>query len=542
MADISAYTDRLGNRYAAHLLRRATFAPTKNLIDDFALKRPAAAVDQLLSFAPIANKPVEPTMGGTWVDTTTEPPGYKVAELREYIVAWMIYNMHFDNSLRSKMIIFLHQNWMVNTESYVSQNLYDYLKLLEFYATGSYKTLAKKMCRDNRMLTYLNGSQNTSTNPNENYAREFLELFTIGKGPQTTSGNYTTYTEDDIKAAAKVLSGYQYELDNNKTDPDTGIRYCKANPSKHSALNKTFSLCFGPRGLTIPGTNTIEGMEAELNRFIDMVFDQMETARNISRKLYRYFVHRNINSEVEKDIIGPLATTLKNTNYNIGAALKLLLQSRHFYGLDSSDPAAGVIGAMVKSPLELILQTANFFNISPFDYPGATPDTIWNYFYRASLHKTLLKNAGMSLFGTTSVAGYPAYYSGPLWDRNWFDSSTVTQRLYLGKCFLENKRSPFSNGVLCAQLDIVAWVRDNVENPGDGETIVKAMTDYLFPEPPDSDRSHYFVNDVLLGTLSEESWQVAWNDYTATGALEVVKPRIEALFKAILYAQEYQLK
>lgn len=304
---------------------------------------------------------------------------------------------------------------MVNIESHVSQNLYDYLKLLEFFAFGSYKTLAKKMCRDNRMLTYLNGSQNTRKNPNENFAREFLELFTIEKGPQKEPGNYTHYTEEDVKAAAKVLSVYQYKLDNELTDPDTGIRYCTVNPKAHSVREKVFSDCFGVYPVVINGAESAEGMEEELNRFVNMVFEQAETVRNISRKLYRYFVHRNITQEIESDIIAPLAIALKKADYDLSIALRLLLESRHFYGLD--DPQGSKIGAMVKSPLELILQTMNFFDISPFHHEDASVDRIWNYFNRASLHRTLLCNAGMSLFGTVSLAGYPAYANGPLSER-----------------------------------------------------------------------------------------------------------------------------
>jgi len=88
----------------------------------------------------------------------------------------------------------------------------------------------------------------------------------------------------------------------------------------------------------------------------------------------------------------------------------------------------------------------------------------------------------------------------------------------------------------------VVWVRDHITDPSDGSAVVNALTDYLFPEPPDTSRRDYFLNEVLYGSLSEESWQIAWNDYISHGTLDVVKPRLEALFKAILYAQEYQLQ
>ena len=542
MPDISAHTGVLGNRLAAHLLRRATFGPTKAQILDFATKTPAQALSALLTFNPITSKPIDPVTNATWVDVIPTPSTSDDTTLRGHVVGWMIDNMRTDDTLRSKMILFLHQNWMVDDEAYSSHNIYDYLKLLEFYSLGSYKLLAKKMCRDNRMLIYLNGYQNTATNSNENYAREFLELFTIGKGPQIAAGNYTNYTEDDIKVAAKLLSGYQYNLSNTNIDVDTNIRYCGITASRHAAGNKTFSSAFGGTTITGATPSTTTSMLNELSAFIDMVFNQAETARNICRKLYRYFLYRDITAAAETDIIAPMAATLIANNYNLSPALSQLLQSKHFYDLDDSTSTDNKVGAMVKSPLELVLQTLRFFGISPFNYTGATATTIWETFYRVGLRESILKNADMYLFSTTTVAGFPAYYAAPKWDRHWFDTSSITQRYYLGRCLLENKRLPYSTSALGVQLDITTWVKNNISNPGDGNTIVDELINYLLPEIPDTARRTYFLNQTLLGTLSLINWGNEWTTYLNTGVTTVVKPRLELLFKAILYSQEYQLK
>ena len=541
MPDITSYTGVLGNRLAGHLLRRATFGPTKAQIADFATKTPAQALALLLTFNAITAKPIDPVTNATWVDTIPTPTtGSDDTTLRGFVIAWMLDNIRTDDTLRSKMILFLHQNWIVDDESWSSHNMYDYLKLLEFYSLGSYKLLAKKMCRDNRMLTYLNGYQNTGSSPNENYAREFLELFTIGKGPQIGPGDYTNYTENDIKEAAKLLSGYEYQLSNTAFDTDTSIRYCKLTASRHSTVNKTFSPAF--QNTVITGTNTSTGMLAELDQYITLVFNQPETAKNICRKLYRYFVYRDITPAVETDIIIPLANTLQSNNYNLTAVLNQLLQSKHFYDLDDGVATDNKIGAIVKSPLELVMNTVRFFGISPFTFPGATPATIWDNFYRSGLRENILKNADMFLFSTTTVAGFPAYYLAPKWDRNWFDASSITQRYYLGRCFLENKRLPYSNTSLGVQLDIVTWIRNNISTPSNGNAIVDELINFLLPEIPDAARRTYFLNQTLLGTLSLINWQNEWNNYINTGSTTVVKPRLELLFKAILYSQEYQLQ
>ena len=88
-----------------------------------------------------------------------------------------------------------------------STHFYDYLKLLQKHAYWNLKTLSNKITIDNAMLLYLDNNVNNRWNPNENYAREFLELFTILKGPQSAPGDYTNYTENDVIEAAKVFSG-----------------------------------------------------------------------------------------------------------------------------------------------------------------------------------------------------------------------------------------------------------------------------------------------------------------------------------------------
>jgi uncharacterized protein (DUF1800 family) len=545
MPDITAYTGVLGNRLAAHLLRRATFGPTKAQIESFALKTPAQALADLLVFNAIANKPIDPVTNATWVDAFPIPvSGSDDVALRGYVLAWMLDNMRTDNTLRSKMILFLHQNWMVDDEAWNSHDMYDYLKLMEFYSLGSYKLLAKKMCRDNRMLVYLNGYQNSGNNPNENYAREFLELFTIGKGPQIGPGNYTNYTEDDIKAAAKVLSGYQYMNTNSpQSDPDTGIRYCVITTSRHSTATKIFSSAFQGTTITSPTPATVTSILSELDQFVNMVFNQPETAKNICRKLYRFFAYRDISAAVETDIITPMATALQSNNYNISIALNMLLQSRHFYDLDDAVPTDNKVGGMVKSPLDLVFQAMRFFAISPHTFASATPTTIWDKFYRQGLREYFLKNCDMYLFSTSTVAGFPAYYLAPKWDRHWFDTSSITQRYYLGRCLLENKVWPYQSWLAWSvQVDIVLWVRNNISNPANGNLIVDELVNFLLPEIPETARRTYFLNQTLLGTLSLINWQNEWNNYINTGSTTVVKPRLELLFKAILYSQEYQLQ
>jgi uncharacterized protein (DUF1800 family) len=556
MPRITQHTGVLGNRLAAHLLRRATYGPTKQQILDFASKTPSQALDALLNSTALTTKPIDPANAATsttWVDLdgwTLPANSTDDVGLRQYVISWMLDETRKDTTLRSKLRFFLHQNWMVDDECWNSKDLYDHIKLLDFYALGSYKELAKKMCTDNRMSIFLNGNSNTGGNPNENFGREFLELFTITKGPQIAAGNYTNYTENDIKEAAKVFSGWQYTINNTITDTTTGLRRANANVGRHNQGNKTFSSALTGTGATatITGTNTQAGMATEISNFVNLVFGNINCAKAIARKLYRFFVHRNITTAIENDIITPVANALYDNNsannYNLAAAVRLLLESEHFYDLDDSITTDNRVGAMVKSPLELLFQACNFFNLSPHTYTGATPWTIWSDFYSNSVRYSFCKNADMYIFNAPTVAGYPAYYLAPKFDRFWFDTSSITQRYFVAKCLLEDLRHPYQSwGRFGVKLDFVQWVRNtnNISNPSIAATLVNELVDYLLPETITATRRAYFTN-IVTNNLSQANWASEWSTAVTNNNFTNVKPRLEKLLKAILYSQEYQLK
>jgi uncharacterized protein (DUF1800 family) len=152
------------------------------------------------------------------------------------------------------------------------------------------------MSLDNSMLVYLNNTSNSKSAPNENYAREFLELFTIGKGPQISAGNYTNYTEADIVQAARILTGFRYKSDRSVIDATTGIpKGYNVFSSHDSTSSKVFSSAFG--NAAIASATDANGMDAELNAFVDMVFNQQATAKNICRKMYIYLSHNKYHCE-----------------------------------------------------------------------------------------------------------------------------------------------------------------------------------------------------------------------------------------------------
>ncbi|MCC7224524.1 MAG: DUF1800 family protein [Chitinophagales bacterium] len=538
MASLQAHTAALGSHLAAHLLRRTTFRPTRARIEQFATLTPQQALDALLLIqTPTVSEPTDPLTGQPWINSGIDPESGN-QQLRNYVKSWWLNEALLDESMGSKMQFFLHNCYTAAAVTGGAAEFFDYLALLRYYAIGNFKVLAGKVTFDNLMLRYLDNTENNKNSPNQNYARELLELFTIGKGPQIGAGNYTNYTEDDIIAAARVLTGIKTGNRATNIDPITGIPNGRIVVGQHDTGNKTFSAAF--QNTVIEGGNTIAEIAQELYAFVDMVFVQSETARFICRRLYRYFVSKNISDEIAADIIEPLAATLRDNDYELVPVLRQLLESQHFYDLDDSDNSDEIIGGLIKSPLELALGSLTYFQV---EIPLPTqPQAHYQIFYARGMIQTMFVLAGFDPFAPPDVAGYPAYYQTPDYNRAWFNGSTIIARYKLPEMLLSGMRV-LAGGPLGAQLHIVDFIQaaGNISNSADAQTLVNELLLYLLPNPPDANRRDYFLNTIFLDGLPAEDWTYEWQNFVATGNDEEVRLPLEKLIKAIMYSPEYQL-
>ncbi len=539
MASLLPKTGMLGTRLAKHLLRRTSYLVSRTRIEEFANMDVSVAVDALMVVpAPTLLEPIDPVTNQHWINSGI-PPESNTSAQRDHVKSWWMNEARQDPSIGHKMMFFLHSNFVTDVTVYNSYSAFDYLALFRFYAIDNFKTIALKIITDNLMLKYLNGDVNNETNPNENFAREFLELFTIGKGPQQGPGDYTNYTETDIQEAARLLTGFKKGNRIDDIDPDTGIPRGYGSTTKHDDGDKQFSYAFQDQIIT--GSSTEEGMFTELSDFTEMIFNQDETARNICRKLYRYFVSRNITTEIETDIIEPLATTMRTNDYNLGITMTQLLNSQHFYDEDDSTSTDEIIGSMIKSPLENVLTCINFFNLQ-IPSPTTEAEKHYNEFYKSGVKNVMLTFAGMGLFTPDTVAGYPAYFQKPDFHRSWFNSSSIIARYKLPQMLLEGKRILLNGNLGGVQLNMVDWVSDsnNISEASDPYVVVSEMLLYMFPEMPDYERETYFLN-VFLDGLPPEDWTYEWQNYLASGDDSEVKIPLGHLVTAIMYAPEYQV-
>ncbi|WP_303318131.1 DUF1800 family protein [Flavivirga abyssicola] len=438
----------------------------------------------------------------------------------------------------------MHTSFTIGKDSGAGfpSNTYDHIRLLDFYAMGNIKVLAKKITLDNAMLDYLDNTQNNATNPNENYAREYLELFTILKGPQIGQGNYTNYTEYDIQQAAKIFSGFKTKVDRSIIDNDTNIPSGYANAGKHDSSNKTFSNAFGNQIIT--GRNTASGMIDELDDFVEMIFAQPETAKAYCRKLYRYFVKSTWNDAVETDIITPLAQLLIDNDYEILPVVQKLLTSEHFYDKDDSNETDNIIGSIIKSPLQLLSEICSVFSVS-YEDPTSNALRFYNNFFLKFVHNTYFKGTSMEFYNPDSVAGYPAYYQEPSFDQIWFSSNTLISRYKLIESLIVGKNTIIPNANIYASLDTVLFVENKIvpTDAQDPNKLVEAISKLLYPESIDTDRINYFKK-FLIEDSNDYYWTGAWLQYINThssGDKTTVKTRLDALIIAMVNAAEFQL-
>ena len=547
MASLNQNTNVLGIKNAKHLLRRANFVYTKTLVDQYALLTPNQALDLLLMTSPLTVEyPYDPlpttAPDGFWTESTALATTFTGQGRKGGIVGgWWWYNAINSPNLKYKLSHFLSTCFTVETSgSGTPTEFYDYVRLLLFYAYGNYKTLATKMTLNNSMLTYLNNTTNSKSFPNENYAREFLELFTIGKGPQIGVGDYTNYTEADIVQAARVLTGFRRVSARNIIDPDTLIPKGYNQFSNHHTSPKTFSSAFN--NTVIAAATSDVGMDAELNDFVNMVFNQQATAKNICRKLYIYFVKGTITPEVETDIIAPLAQDFYTNGYEIAPIIRKLLESQHFYDLDDSDQTNETIGGIIKSPLQQISEVCTYLQAT-ISNPNTNPYEYYYVFWTLFAYRSFLTGANMILFDPENVAGHPAYYQAPDFDKNWISASTLIARYRLGESLLDGYNRISGNATIITKINISDVIRNSniVSVANDPFILTSELCNALFAQEPDQDRINYFMNSYLLQGLANNYWTTAWDDFIATNSNTVVEFRLKLLVKNILRAPESQM-
>jgi uncharacterized protein (DUF1800 family) len=377
----------------AHLHRRAGFGATRAELERDLAAGPAASVERLLD-------PPEPTSEEREAVAGLCDGIRNVAYFRlERLKAFWLYRIAFGHDpLREKMTLFWHGHFATsnrkvrNLERMLAQN-----ELFRRHALGDFRELATAILSDPAMLVWLDGVGNSKEKPNENLAREFLELFTLGFGH---------YTEADIRQAARALTGWLKE--GGEGDYEAAIRF---DPARFDGGTKTFLGRTGPWNA------------ADIAR---IALEQPAASEHLARKLYRFFVRDDVDAGPE--LIDPLADRIRADGFSIRKVLDVIFRSRHFY-------SAGVRRHLIKSPVEF---TAGLVRM--LEVPRGRID---------------LMTLAILCDRQEQLLFYPPNVKG--WDggRSWISSSALLARSNWVSDFVWGSRS-----LALEPFDPAAWAKD----------------------------------------------------------------------------------
>ena len=523
LSSLSPYSGTWDFAAAKHLLGRTTYGPTYTEIKQAEEDGLAGTIAKLFAPQQMPDPPIyydfnqDPNVpqGETWVDT---PPSQQVNGLngarRRSINAWMFGLMlNGGVSIREKMVLFWH-NHFVTSQINRNQYVYRYINAIREHALGNFQTLTEAITIEPAMLVYLNGNQNRRNAPNENYARELLELFTIGKGPQAGPGDYTTYTESDIEEIARALTGWR-----NGVQGDATANTSSFIPQRHDNGTKQLSHRFNNAVIENGGAE-------EYKTVIDIIFQQDEVARFISRRLHIWFVGANIDAAVEADVIEPMADLIRENNYEIQPALEALLSSEYFY-------ETGLRGCMVAHPIDHLFKV-----VRPMKFEMPTGGIAAQYRAWINLFRRI-SNQEMLIFNIPSVAGWKAFYQAPQFYNTWINAVSMPLRENL----VERYIAGFGIGGQMYELDLLS-VLSELNAPNDPHSLINDLAKMLFAFPVATNQLDY-LTDYLIQGSPYYTWSYEYDEYLAEPDNEnkrlVVVTKLKALVEAMLKMPEFYL-
>jgi uncharacterized protein (DUF1800 family) len=541
MGYLDPHTLPLTAKTASHLLRRATFGPTKQEISSFTGLSAADAVDLLISngsYTVSPPPPVEMNDSDSGEQFLTKPfNGNRNYDFFLFVRYWWIGLMTQQNghpSILEKLTAFWQNHFVVSFSVVDDYRLIDrYLRFLRTHALGDFRAMTVGMTKDPGMLIFQNGNENEKEHPNENYARELQELFTVGQ--KDFAGN-DNYTEDDVKAAARVLTGWQV---NNYLVSGSTTFGATFNADRHDIADKSFSHKYN--NTNISGRQGPTAGDEELVELVDMLLDHPQTPRFICRKLYRWYVNPNVTQEIENEVIVPLAAFFASpaNNFAIAPVLKKLLSSQLFF--DDRN-----IGAIVKSPAEHTIGTLRFFSLP-------VPDITTEYKSFRQMMEFIewrMTPMGLHLLLQQSVFGAPPYYQTG-YSKNWINGTTLGFR---GQT-IDNMVYPWLEvkpGYMLG-IDFLKWIKEIQPNFLDvagtpaitAEQVVNEFSKNMYAIELTPGQKSFLIDTIMMRSIPHKSWEFELNAYrSAPNDVDKQNPilwRCQPLVQYMMKMAEYQV-
>ena len=470
----------------AHLLKRTTTGTSIDEINYFLNQGLEESINQLLTDKEL---PIPP---GTWVDEDLPNWNALSSEQRQEIIQIYHYRMKtfqkwwaqrmIDDSLNiTEMMTLFWHNYFASAYSKVfyPQAMFQQNNIFRTYCMGNFKDLIRQVTFGPAMMIWLDISNSKKEAPNENFARELMELFTLG---------VDNYSQDDVIAASRAFTGYITNGLDTNYDFEAMEGWGPWWTNWHDFNDKTFM------GQTGPWTG---------DDIINIILDQDNCAIHICKKMYQWFLY----NEPDMEFICEMANVLRNNNYELKPALEYFFLSEHFYDTNFK-------GANIQNPVQLYLGSLKKLKMhdQPFDI---------NFFCEIQNH------LGMVLFEPPDVNGWIGY-------RTWINSNTLPLRKAM-LCALVDHESPFGSFGNYINIPLIA---NSLVNQNDNsyhiEQIINNLSLIFFGIPIGQTLRDQLLNIALDGAEPYD-WDINLPAYNAQWS------RLKNLLQHMIKLPEFQL-
>ncbi|MGL4632047.1 MAG: DUF1800 domain-containing protein [Leadbetterella sp.] len=492
VSSFDEYIQPLSRQQVMHLLRRTTYGMSIDIIDKYVGKRASEIVDDLFRNADNKINPAPPpfvndtirnpsSLSGKDKETEDFKRGKHTGDYLKDLQEWWAKLLKVENnSILEKMVFFWHDHFATqyaNCENIPVMAMYNQNTLFRKNYAGSFRFLLEQISVDSAMLIYLNGNLNIAEAPNENYARELMELFSIGVG---------NYTEQDVREAAKILTGWRTTMFSNEGQVANKGYIVPALFERNAKMfmGESFNVNYE--------VTTDNVFQNSVKKLIGVLFTKRskEMANFMSNKLYQYFVYSNP-AKVDQNIVNAMASKFIASNFEFKPMLKSLLVSKHFF--DSS-----FIGSQLKSPLETIMSMHKHMS------------------YKDAWARNIMTELDLELLNPPNVAGWKGY-------RNWVSTKSLPSTI----TFLREIINSTTN------VQIAEWGQsfNGYDNP---DKFVTYMMELFLVETTSADRLKKFKSILLKGSPDFEWYEIVKNK-------ETMGARIRGLLFDIIKTPDYFL-
>jgi uncharacterized protein (DUF1800 family) len=448
----------VSDRQIEHVLRRAGFGARPDEIDTYSQMSYRDLVDALVDYDGVPDA-VDSFIGKPgYVNVTTRGVFSPQSNITDSRQRWLFRMVHSDRPLQEKMTLFWHNHfatgynkiagalgasegarYLAAKSSEDAGHVRGQIEMLRDNALGSFHDILLNIAKDAAMLVWLDGRTNTRNNPQENFAREIMELFTMGVGH---------YTEPDVYAGARVFSGWNLQRPGSAADGSQHYEFVYI-PGNHETTAKTFSFPIYPDGSrTIPARSAANGMQDGLD-LIGALAANPNTGRYLAAKLYRFFVSEF--GDVDPEFVDVIAAEYQGTQYDMKRVVRAVLLSPQFRNATFT---------RYSWPVEFIVRSLK--------------DVGWRGF---SVNDALtpMANMGQTLYEPPDVSGWDA-------GQTWFSTGAMLSRMNFAAQLATNQKfnllsaaRPFG----ATPESLLAFFMDQLITAPLSDAVVAELSNYL---------------------------------------------------------------